>query len=219
MQSQESWDAAPASTSMNHVNNAQNYQNYQDPPRGKRGGRFGQSSCPPPVLSEQKFGPFSASAAPPMERMSHGPPQTGMGMLFQTQQQLTSGYGTTESPSNLNPASLTPTSPSHPPPAVSSSTLEDLTCFLINLQTFEGSWEVSPSLLSALKISGSDLKHEAINVGVEQKVFATAVVIAVFEQKLREFEGSWDLVVEKAREWLSERSSHGLVARANEMVK
>lgn len=99
---------------------------------------------------------------------------------------------------------------------------EKLTHFLIGLQTFEGSWEVSSSLLSALKISEASVTAEAGKLKADVKVFVTALVIAVLEGKLKEFEGSWELVVEKARDWLEESFAgdvDGLVEKAGGLVK
>lgn len=37
------------------------------------------------------------------------------------------------------------------------------------------------------------------------RIFITAVVVATFEKKLRDVEGSWELVVDKAKAWLEEQ--------------
>ncbi|KAH3943208.1 hypothetical protein HBH70_118000 [Parastagonospora nodorum] len=84
---------------------------------------------------------------------------------------------------------------------------EELLHRLISLQTFEGQWVPAGSLLQDLEITEERLAGAAAKVGIEAEVFLTAVVVAVFEKKLKEFEGSWELVVDKARAWLEE---HGV---------
>lgn len=84
---------------------------------------------------------------------------------------------------------------------------EELLHRLISLQTFEGQWVLAGSLLQDLQISEEGLASAAAKTGVDAEVFLTAVVIAVFEKKLKEFEGSWELVVDKAKGWLEE---HGV---------
>lgn len=84
-------------------------------------------------------------------------------------------------------------------PAVD-NTPEELTHHLISLQTFEGFWEVSAQLMDALKIE--NWANKAVDYKLNPTTFATALVVAVFEDRLKEFEGSWELVVEKAKRWL-----------------
>ncbi|KAH7082718.1 von Willebrand factor type A domain-containing protein [Paraphoma chrysanthemicola] len=104
-----------------------------------------------------------------------------------------------------------------------SKTPEELSTYLISLQTFEGSWEGSSALLVALQIQEQTFKGEFEKAGVHATVFVTALVIAVFEKKLREFEGSWELVVEKARGWLEDQGVVGdveaLIGKAGALVK
>lgn len=78
---------------------------------------------------------------------------------------------------------------------------EELLLHLISLQTFEGSWECTVALLASLPLDQGLVKNE-ISSGTNKKQFATAIVIAFFEEKLAAFKGSWELVVDKAREWL-----------------
>lgn len=99
-----------------------------------------------------------------------------------------------------------------PPPAPGSPTTpqtpESLLHHLISLQTFEGSWTYTTSLLSSLQSTSfitleNTLLQDELSSGQNPIVLATAIVVVVFEEKLGEFRGSWELVVEKAREWLS----------------
>lgn len=84
-------------------------------------------------------------------------------------------------------------------------THEELVHHLISLQTFNGSWELSESLLEILQVNGETLFDVASKAHVDVGTFISAVVVAVFEKKLQEFEGSWELVIAKAKAWLSEQ--------------
>jgi hypothetical protein len=116
-----------------------------------------------------------------------------------------------------------------PPAAVVDKTLEvkpmtpeELTHHLISLQTFEGSWKLSDSLLQAIQVKKETLLDAASGVHPDVRIFVTAVVVAVFEKKLLEFEGSWELVVDKAKAWLSEQGIddvENLVEKAVAFVK
>lgn len=87
------------------------------------------------------------------------------------------------------------------PPNLSSP--EDLLHHLIALQTFEGSWEWSPSLFATLKIDEARIRQIMPGPnGANGAQLATAIVIAVFEERLAAYKGSWELVVDKARGWL-----------------
>ena len=107
------------------------------------------------------------------------------------------------------------------PPYIAAGTDEDLTHILISHQTFEGSWDISSNILGPLNVSAVMIKAEAKKAGVEEKMLVTALVVAVFEEKLREFEGSWELVVEKARGWLGEQVQNvdALVGQAGKLVQ
>ncbi|CAO2650129.1 Nn.00g014210.m01.CDS01 [Neocucurbitaria sp. VM-36] len=91
-------------------------------------------------------------------------------------------------------------------PASTTQTNEQLVHHLISLQTFEGSWDFDKALISSIQSASINLDQSLINreisTGVNKKHLATALVVAVFEAKLAEFRGSWELVVDKAKEWL-----------------
>ncbi|KAJ4372984.1 hypothetical protein N0V83_003275 [Neocucurbitaria cava] len=98
--------------------------------------------------------------------------------------------------------------PPAPPAPTTPQTPESLLHHLISLQTFEGSWTYTTSLLSSLQSTSfitldNTLLQDELSSGLNPVVLATAIVVVVFEEKLGEFRGSWELVVEKAREWLS----------------
>lgn len=69
---------------------------------------------------------------------------------------------------------------------------------LIALQSFEGNWAPSAELASILGVSLDDL-----NAGTDSEGWCTTVVIKVLETKMADEEGTWGLVVEKAKGWLS----------------
>lgn len=78
------------------------------------------------------------------------------------------------------------------------------------------------NVLPSLQIQEEALKAECKKAGVDEKVFITALVVAVFEVRLKAFEGLWELVVEKARGWLGEQGAvdvEELVGRAGLLVK
>ncbi|KAI1672081.1 hypothetical protein L13192_02940 [Pyrenophora tritici-repentis] len=93
---------------------------------------------------------------------------------------------------------------------------EPLLHHLISLQTFAGSWAYDSSLFKCLGLDETTVKSR-IPTGVNQTAFATALVIAVFEERLGEWEGSWELIVEKARALLE--SKVGGTARAEEIIE
>lgn len=114
--------------------------------------------------------------------------------------------------------SSTPSSaPSAPSVIPSIKTDEDLLHYLISLQTFSGSWTWSPELLELLKLDEALVRRIDGRSRVSDEQLATALVIAVFEEKLAAFTGSWELIVEKAREWLAGDVS--LVDAARHVVK
>jgi hypothetical protein len=84
-------------------------------------------------------------------------------------------------------------------------TPEELNHYLISLQTFEGSWELSNALLDALHFEEEELFKLADELHVHVSVVITAAVVTIFEKKLRQFEGSWELLVEKSKAWLEEQ--------------
>jgi hypothetical protein len=71
---------------------------------------------------------------------------------------------------------------------------------LAELQTFEGFWEWSSKLCSALGIQKSDV--EAKSKGTDKKILATALAVRFLEVKLKSERESWELFVEKAKGWL-----------------
>jgi hypothetical protein len=69
---------------------------------------------------------------------------------------------------------------------------------IIALQTFEGSWTDEDEVIEIMGI-GRGVVEKA---GVERKVWVTVLVVRWLETRCAEEEGTWGLVVEKARGWL-----------------
>ena len=91
---------------------------------------------------------------------------------------------------------------------------DEILALLIKLQTFEGSWELSPSLFVALSVSVTEAEN-ALTVadqsakqphkGYGKTEWATALVIVFMEDRLDALKGSWELMVDKAKNWLGGR--------------
>lgn len=105
-------------------------------------------------------------------------------------------------------------------PNAAPQTDDETLAVLASLQTFEGAWEYSPSLFLALKTSettvedaraafNGHLPSEATSKGQGDRFecgemqWATALAVAYFEQKLASLQGSWELIVDKARDFLA----------------
>ncbi|KNG51681.1 von willebrand domain-containing protein [Stemphylium lycopersici] len=85
---------------------------------------------------------------------------------------------------------------------------EALLHHLISLQTFAGSWVFTSSLLITLGLDEKQVEAKTENMeSVDKTVFVTALVVAVFEKRLAWWKGSWELVVDKARNWLEGEAS------------
>ncbi|EUC33829.1 hypothetical protein COCCADRAFT_94986 [Bipolaris zeicola 26-R-13] len=102
----------------------------------------------------------------------------------------------TKNDSGTPPAAAALSTPQRP----SSVTGETLLHYLISLQSFEGSWSLSSELLGALGLDEAGVKTQ-MQEG-DEKVAATALVIAVLEKRLGGLRGSWELVGDKGRAWL-----------------
>lgn len=193
---------------------------------------FSSSSPIPQMLDSSCNSPFS-----PTNNPAGGTSQSGLSQNFGLAPQATgwlaaptvlSGGVPPAAPSNAFTAPSNPFaapklnlfgSAPHPTP---NKTPEDLAHHLIGLQTFEGSWGLSQELLVLLNVPDDAFAKEITNAGVSKEVFITALVIAMFEQKLKDFEGSWELVVEKAKEWLADQGANdveGLVGKAGALLR
>ena len=110
-----------------------------------------------------------------------------------------------------------PTAPSVQAPL----TPHDLLRSLVLLQQFDGSFDAS-----VVSVTGSDastLAALAAELGVSVEAVATALAVAFFETKLAHLQDDWQLIVAKARKWLTKNittiSAQDLIARAAELCK
>lgn len=93
---------------------------------------------------------------------------------------------------------------------------------IIALQTFEGSWEWTPDLLRTLNLNPGDVEKKvqeafdaaAMRNGSTQPInpfdsrnssaiLATTLALVFLEKKAAELKGTWELIGEKARGWIS----------------
>lgn len=83
---------------------------------------------------------------------------------------------------------------------------------IIALQSFDGSWELNDKFLEVLKLSWSKVKSR-VSSPSEEKVWATVLAICFLEKKMAEQKDAWELVVDKARVWLSGVAKDGFVEK------
>lgn len=120
--------------------------------------------------------------------------------------QPSSSYSQLSSPSAYNgPRTITG---SQSPHDVLSSikTDSDKVLAIIELQGFDGSWSPEQENLSTLL--GFEIPK--VPEGVEEAVWTTIVVITFLETSMRDEEGMWELVVEKARGYVKAAVKDGL---------
>jgi hypothetical protein len=100
---------------------------------------------------------------------------------------------------------------------------------LITLQTFEGSFRLTPTLATLLGTTLTDLQAKLTEfvptltgLSEEQRksLWATVLAVGMFERKLAAEKDVWELVVEKARAWMAELVGVGYndVERSGELV-
>jgi hypothetical protein len=86
---------------------------------------------------------------------------------------------------------------------------------LLDLQTFEGYWDLTDKLSSIFGVAKKKIEAEAKKAGVEGKILATVLAVQFLMAKLEKEKESWELVAEKAKAWLEgEGVSEGSVAWA-----
>lgn len=88
--------------------------------------------------------------------------------------------------------------------------LQDLT----SLQLFEGNWRWSAALEKILGISAQDAVNKATQAGLppsilssdlKDDILATGCAIAYMKTKLANDKDTWEMIVEKAEDWLREK--------------
>jgi Vault protein inter-alpha-trypsin domain/von Willebrand factor type A domain len=86
---------------------------------------------------------------------------------------------------------------------------------LISLQDFEGWWPANNKEVA--DIMGFEIPKSL--VGGDQKAWVTMLVVCFLEQRMGSEEGTWELVVEKARGWLASNVLTGLQHLEKEAVE
>jgi len=96
-------------------------------------------------------------------------------------------------------------------------TTKDRVKALIDLQSFEGSFPLSATLASLLQVQLTDLESKLsaftptgsgkLAEQDKTKLWATLLAVCLFESKLGAERDTWELVVEKANDWISGLSS------------
>jgi hypothetical protein len=92
---------------------------------------------------------------------------------------------------------------------------------LIQRQSFEGPWTRESLLCDAMGISRDTVQTSVLELTTatgfdEEKiatVLATAIVVLFLEKKLASEEDTWELIVEKARDWLNDAVTNEVLAR------
>jgi hypothetical protein len=156
------------------------------------GGLFGASAAPSSSASSAFGAASTASSTNPFRSASRAPTNS----LFGSAPAARSFAAPTPSfsfgmPPVPAPAPPPPSSPLHA---------------ILTHQTFSGAFTFSEALLRSLSVAVKDFEEKAAVDGIEDRdVFATAVVVAYLEEKMAGERDSWELVVDKAREWMEEK--------------
>lgn len=88
------------------------------------------------------------------------------------------------------------------PPRKKKAKLVDRLHGLISLQDFEGYWFFNAELCHIIGVRLAKVNSAVTKLNVDEKWLATALVVRYFEKRLADDKDTWELVVEKAREWL-----------------
>jgi hypothetical protein len=94
---------------------------------------------------------------------------------------------------------------------------------LISLQEFEGYWPGNKAEVGRIMSLSSSLKNGNLS-SEEKSIWVTLLVVKFLEEKCADEEGTWALVVEKARGWLvslakDKAAMEGLEKKALETVQ
>ena len=109
-----------------------------------------------------------------------------------------------------------PSAPGGTPAVVTPTmTTKDRVKALIDCQSFEGSFPFTATLASTLQVPLTDLEAKLNaftptgKLGEKDKtrLWGTLLAVCMFESKLGSERDMWELVVEKANDWISELSS------------
>lgn len=112
--------------------------------------------------------------------------------------------------------------PNDPPAATKAvAREEDALETIVSLQTFEGYWEWNQSLFQKL---GVDYKKVLSGQSMAQSAtLATAIILVFMEAKLAEREDEWEMLAEKARDWLKinlqAHDAQGYLSRVKDLLE
>ncbi|KAK4208942.1 von Willebrand domain-containing protein [Rhypophila decipiens] len=93
---------------------------------------------------------------------------------------------------------------------------------LVSLQSFAGSWTWNDEVLGLLEVKDADARLVALmqSQGLGPgDLLATALVLAFFEKKLGNRKDEWELLADKARDWLSDQMARGSGGDVDELVE
>ncbi|KAK4226212.1 von Willebrand factor A domain-containing protein 5A [Podospora fimiseda] len=151
---------------------------------------FGAPAAAPTGFGGMLFGGQAAPPPPPSLRMAaQQPPPMAESAVYdfdESDSENATGFGLfDDAPRSyefLNEAEV-----------VSGDTLD----VIVALQTFEGKWAWSDRLLALLGLKKEDVKVQ------ESDGIATAIVLAYLEVRLGNRKDEWEMLAEKARDWLN----------------
>jgi hypothetical protein len=98
-------------------------------------------------------------------------------------------------------------------------TVRERTLALVAMQTFEGSFPLTPALVAILGTSLASLEARlravlptvaGLNEERMKRLWATLIAVKMFEGELEREKDIWELVVEKARSWMAELGGMGI---------
>jgi hypothetical protein len=105
---------------------------------------------------------------------------------------------------------------------------DDVFEVLVALQTFEGYWEWTDKLLAALKIDSGAAARIGSNEGIaalgadlatRSNKLATAVVLAFLEIKMKDRKDEWEMMADKAFQWLEANVPKGVAGKYVDVVR
>jgi hypothetical protein len=83
---------------------------------------------------------------------------------------------------------------------------------LTDMQRFQGNWSWTPALEAVLRIKEAAAKAAA--PGYADDVLATACAVAFYKTKLAKDKDTWEMIVEKAEEWLRANGGDAALEKA-----
>lgn len=89
-----------------------------------------------------------------------------------------------------------------------SAAASDPLLVLTDLQTFEGYWDLTEKLCAAVGVTMAQVARAIMDEGFDKKIAATALAVEFLTTKLADQKESWELIVDKAKDWL-EGQGHG----------